>query len=214
MAAMIDANQLSRDKERLAEILSADEYAVRSGEGESWLDPLLEHIVETIARLLRHADVPPGAASTLSGAIIAAALIGLVVLICWLVRRMVRAEQRKAALLARGEHIRTHADCLREAKELGQRGEWREGMRLMFLSLLLYLQERSWIRVETWKTNWEYMDELRDRQPDLEPLFRRHAHAFEQVWYGRKSVDEAVFWRHVSELERQWSGEGQHGDSH
>jgi Domain of unknown function (DUF4129) len=214
MAIMIDVNQLSRDKERLAEILSADEYAVRSGEGKRWLDELLQHIVETIARLLQRADVPPGAASALSGVIIAAAVIGLFALIYWLARRMVRAEKQKAALLSLGEHTRTHADCLREAKELGQRGEWREGMRLLFLSLLVYLQERSWIRVEMWKTNWEYLDELRDRQPDLEPLFRRHAHAFEQAWYGRKSVDEAVFWQHVSELERQWSGEGHHGDRH
>ncbi|MDT3414717.1 hypothetical protein QO009_000561 [Brevibacillus aydinogluensis] len=212
MAAMIDADQLSRDKERLAQILSADEYAVRAEEGKSWLDVLMEPIVEMISRLLKHADVSPGAVSTLSGVIIIAALIGLFVLIIWLISRMVRTVQRKAAPISRGEHIRTHADCLREAKEMGQRGEWREGMRLMFLSLLLYLQEQSWIRVEKWKTNWEYMDELRERQPALEPLFRRHAHAFEQVWYGRKRVEESVFWQHVSELEQQWSGEGQHGD--
>ncbi|MCC0564622.1 DUF4129 domain-containing protein [Brevibacillus borstelensis] len=209
---MIDSELLTQDKERLADILARDEFGEVKKQGKSWLDALFEEILDTIARMLQSADVSPGTASVLSKVIVAAAVIGVIVflLIWW--RRMVRRGPAENQLLAREERIRTYADYLREAKERGQKEDWREGVRYSFLALLSFMQERSWVRIESWKTNWEYLDELQARQPEWETFFRTHARLFEQVWYGRAELAPAAFWESLSELERRLHGEGKHDE--
>ncbi|MEJ8544436.1 DUF4129 domain-containing protein [Brevibacillus borstelensis] len=209
---MIDAELLTRDKERLAEILARDEYGEVKKQGKSWLDTLLEKILDAIARMLQSADVSPGTASVLSKVIVAAAVIGVIAFLFIWWRRMVRRGSGENQLLAREEQIRTYADYLREAKERGQKEDWREGMRYSFLALLSFMQERSWIRIETWKTNWEYLDELQAKKPGWESFFRAQARLFEQVWYGRTELAPAQFWESLSEVERRLNGEGNHDE--
>ncbi|MFP3514225.1 DUF4129 domain-containing protein, partial [Peribacillus sp. SIMBA_075] len=74
-----------------------------------------------------------------------------------------------------GEKIRAYTNYLQDAREQGKEGKWREGERSLFLALLVYMQTKAWIRIEKWKTNWEYADELQLNQPRAEELFRRHA---------------------------------------
>ncbi|USG67694.1 DUF4129 domain-containing protein [Brevibacillus ruminantium] len=207
---MIDPNQLAGDKEKLGEILAREEFQEVERQGKSWLDIILEKILDTISRLLLSADVSPGTAGVLSWVIIMAAIIGIIALLVMWGRRMVRRSRRENPLLVYDERIRTYADYIREAKERGNQGDWREGMRFSFLALLSYMQERSWVHIETWKTNWEYLDELRERKPEWESFFRSHARLFEQVWYGRVALEPAMFWETVNELERRLDGEGAH----
>ncbi|MNI90862.1 hypothetical protein D3C73_1484420 [compost metagenome] len=58
----------------------------------------------------------------------------------------------------------------------------------MFLSVLLLMDERGWIRAEKWKTNREYVDELTDRKPKLCSPFIEGAALFEHVVYGAASA--------------------------
>jgi hypothetical protein len=203
--------QWTEDKQRLNEILSRDEYTQRQGEQESWLETALQYVIDAIAKLFDLTEIPTGTASAASTAILVAAALGLIGVIYWLSRRMVREQRHKQPLLARGENIHSYSDYLKAARDQGQRGEWREGERSLFLALLLYMQKKAWIRVEQWKTNWEYLDEIQANQPTAEELFRRHARTFEQVWYGQKQLDKELFFERLNELESVLREEGRHG---
>jgi len=201
----------SEDKERLVDILSTDEFTQSSKAGEGWIAKVLDHLLELIARVFERVDLPTEAAGTVSTTVVVVAILALLAVIYWASRKLMLHSKKERALFTQGEKIRKHTDYLLEARQLAQREEWREAVRHLFLALLVYLQEKSWIRIEQWKTNWEYMEEIRYNQPAMQEVFRRHARIFEQIWYGQKTIDEQVFWKHVNELEQIWREEGHHG---
>lgn len=209
---MISTSPWVDDKEHLQEILARDEFNVNQGSGTNWIERAIEYFFELIGDLFQWTSIPSGASNLASTIILSIAVVGLIGLIYWLLRRIIWAEKKHQPLFVDGEKIRSHGDYLREAKEQAARGEWREGERSLFLALLVYMQMKSWIRVEKWKTNWEYAEEIEANQPGASMLFGRFAREFDSVWYGQGLVDEAVFWQRVSELEGMWREEGQqHG---
>ncbi|KQL44292.1 hypothetical protein AN963_23060 [Brevibacillus choshinensis] len=201
----------TEDKERLAEILSREEYAHQQGEQGSWLNQLLEPLFRALSRMFELAELPSGTASTVSTIILVLFVMGLLLFLYWLSRRIVREQRLRQPFLAKGEKIRTYTDYLQEARERGHKKEWREGERSLFLALLVYLQKRAWIRVEPWKTNWEYAEEIQLNQPWAVDLFRSHARIFEQVWYGQGAVSEGQFWDRLKHLETICREEGLDG---
>ncbi|MDF2679858.1 MAG: hypothetical protein K0R47_1048 [Brevibacillus sp.] len=201
----------TEDKQKLAEILSREEYAQQQGNQESWLDPLLEPLFHALSRMFELGQLPNGTASTVSTIILVLFVIGLLFFLYWLSRRIVREQRLRQPLLAKGEKIRTYTDYLQEARERGHKNEWREGERSLFLALLVYLQKRAWIRVEPWKTNWEYAEEIQLNQPLAVDLFRMNARVFEQVWYGQGAVSEGQFWERLKQLETFCREEGLDG---
>lgn len=203
----------SKDKERLAEILSSDEFNRQTQEdGQGWMEKAISHVIDLIANLFRVADIPREAAGTVSVTVIVVAIGGLLFLIYWLSRKMVRQQKQARVLLVPGEPLHSPKDYLLEARALGQHTQWREAIRHLFLAMLVYLQQNQWIRIEKWKTNWEYAEELQYRHPDVRELFRRHARSFEQAWYGQEEIDPQLFWQHFSEIEKLLGEEGtRHG---
>ena len=202
---------LVQDKERLQEILSQDEFSRHQSESENLLQKGIRYLIEWIAKLFEWTEIPAGASSTISTSFLILAGLGLVFVIYWLTKRIVWEQKRQQALFVHGEKIRAYTDYLRDARELGKEGKWREGERSLFLALLVFMQTKAWIRIEKWKTNWEYADELQLNQPRAEELFRRHARTFDQVWYGQAVIDETLFWERLKELEVFCREEGQHG---
>ena len=70
-------------------------------------------------------------------------------------------------------------------------GEFRLGLRALFLAILALLAVRRFIVVERWKSNSDYEKELRRKaknRPDLLALFVQSRLGFERCWYGRESV--------------------------
>ncbi|QRG65608.1 DUF4129 domain-containing protein [Brevibacillus choshinensis] len=201
----------TEDKERLAEILSREEYAHHDGSQENWLYQLLKPLLEAISRMFELGQLPKGTASTISTVVLVVFVIGLLFFLYWLSSRMVHEQRRRQPFLTKGEKIRTYSDYLREARDFGNRHEWRDGERSLFLALLIYLQRRAWIRVEPWKTNWEYAEEIQLNQPQAEELFRMNARIFEQVWYGKEAVNERGFWERLKHLETFCEEEGLDG---
>ncbi|MCM3079863.1 DUF4129 domain-containing protein [Brevibacillus invocatus] len=202
----------SKDKERLVEILSSDEFNRQSQEGAGWIEKAINHLIEMIAKLFQVTEIPTEAAGTVSVSVVIVAIGGLLFLIYWLSRKMVLQQKRERTLFVQGEKIRSYSDYLNEARQLGQQAEWREAVRHLFLALLVYLQWKKWIRIEKWKTNWEYADEIQYNYPAAQDLFRRHARSFEQVWYGQEEIDQQLFWQQLQELEKLLGEEGhRHG---
>lgn len=199
------------DKERLTEILSREEYAHQEGSQGSWITQLLDPVLDALSRMFELGELPRGTANTVSTVILVLFVLGLLIFLYGLSRRMVHEQRRRQPFLAKGEKILTYSDYLLEARELGNRREWREGERALFLALLIYLQRRAWIRVEPWKTNWEYAEEIQLNHPQAEDLFRMNARIFEQVWYGKGAVSEGQFWERLTQLEMFCREEGLDG---
>ncbi|MGN7470329.1 DUF4129 domain-containing protein [Brevibacillus sp. SAFN-007a] len=206
---MNSTNPWAADKEHLQEILQRDEFHSLQGEGQNWLEKVIDSLLDWLSRLFSWSDIPAGAATTTSTMVLLVGGLLLFVVIFRLFRRMMWEQKRTASLFVHGENIRAQADYLREAEACAARGEWRESERFLFVALLVYMQKQSWIRMEQWKTNWEYAAEIAANHPEAEGLFRRFAQAFEQAWYGQVAVDPADLQERIRELARILDREGQ-----
>ena len=92
------------------------------------------------------------------------------------------------------------------ARDFLSRGEWRLAVRAMFLAALAHLATRDCLTIALYKSNREYLAELRRRAHDREGLltaFQANVRSFEEVWYGMHPLTEerlAAFKRHQEAL--------------
>jgi hypothetical protein len=91
------------------------------------------------------------------------------------------------------------------AADLLARKEYRQALRAYYLSILAQLGDHGRIVITRYKSNREYLEELKRRthvEPELFSLFERCMGAFESAWYGMHAVAEDQMDRFVSDQER------------
>ena len=143
---------------------------------------------------------PPGAVLHWSVYAIIGALIALVVLFVWHLRRArikpartpaaggmavsLADEDLPAGRLAEDEWITLAETCARD-------GDYRAALRALYLANLAWLGRHEWIAIHPGKTNREYEMEVRRRArdfPEARALFAANILSFERAWYGKHSV--------------------------
>ncbi|NPV91973.1 MAG: DUF4129 domain-containing protein [Firmicutes bacterium] len=201
-----DASSVEKDRELLKEILSRDEFTVYYRQSKNAFSELLERFFNWLGE--RFPDVPldglvtEGGITAVSWVLVAVAAVLLLLVIYWLVRQVRRQRRVKPGVWqSGGELVRDYSYYLGKAREFGSQGEWREGIRHAFLLLLFFMDRREWVRVERWKTNFEYGLELRDRNRAWYEWFRGMAVVFERAWYGKLPVSAGDFERYLGEIE-------------
>lgn len=193
---MINAfiTSLQDDKEQLLDILKHDEYtayeAKKNGSLWSWLEP----VFRKIKSWLPHFEVSDSVTDWLTVGV-AILLLGIAAFaIYWFVKQIIWQKRvRSEAYLPQGQVSRSYRYYWQQAADLRGAGDWREGVRSVFLSLLFYMEDARLIRVEKWKTNWEYAEELAGTASSLVPLFQDSSLLFERIWYGKEAVTEQLF---------------------
>ncbi|MBP1966899.1 DUF4129 domain-containing protein [Paenibacillus aceris] len=193
---MINAfiTSLQDDKEQLLDILKQDEYtayeAQKNGSLWSWLEP----VFRKIKSWLPHFEVSDSVTDWLTVGL-AILLLGIAAFaIYWFVKQIIWQKRvRSEAYLTQGQVSRSYRYYWQQAADLRGAGDWREGVRSVFLSLLFYMEDARLIRVEKWKTNWEYAEELTGTASSLVPLFQDSSLLFERIWYGKEAVTEQQF---------------------
>lgn len=193
---MIDRSELLEDKQRLGEILSRDEFTRYAHEQSSspskgWWEALLDWVIDLFPSF-------PGAEGMVSVGlflVLGAVLAALFWAIYWFSRQIVfhgniRRYQTPVGL---SEMALTYEQYAAMAKAAHAEGKIRESIRCSYLSLLFYMERAGWIRIEKWKTDWDYRDELERSRANAVPYFQRSALLFERVWYGHEPVDEDSF---------------------
>jgi hypothetical protein len=191
---MNSLQQLSEDKEMLKAILSRDEYTAYTKKDHSSFWDLLKPVWRKLRSLFPDFHVPKGTGTLLSYGILIIVLALAALAIYWFSKQIIRQGRiRTASYLPEGEISRSYTYYWQQAAEHGGSGAWREGIRFVFLTLLFYLEAQRLLRVETWKTNWEYASELSGSDPDLVRLFQDCSLLFEQIWYGNEETTETVF---------------------
>ena len=173
---------------------------------------VLRSIVDAIARLIDwlrenlsspskiETGSPPGWALHWSVYAIIAALLALVAVIVW---RLRRAKTKSARILAAGgvavslQDENLLADRLPEeewialAENCAREGDYRAALRALYLANLAWLGRNQWIAIHPGKTNREYELEVRRRArefPEARALFAVNVASFERAWYGKHGV--------------------------
>lgn len=182
------------DKEQLQQILEKEEYTAyetrKDGSIWAWLEPVWRKIKSWLPDFKVSDSVTDW--MTAGVAILLIGLVGFA--IYWFVKQIVWQKRiRSETYLPEGEISRSYRYYWEQATELRAAEAWREGVRAVFLSLLFYMEDARMIRVEKWKTNWEYAEELERSASSLVPLFHESSLLFERIWYGKESVTEGQF---------------------
>jgi hypothetical protein len=196
--------------ERLNQILSNPPFGQperpprEPGPFERFLEWLFEQLLGWLEPV---GEVAEGAAQTNPDAVswifvALGALLVVVVLVIW-IRGMRRSLAPPAARLADPsdpEANLTPTDARDQARARAAQGDYRTATRLLYLSALLWLDERRALRYERHLTNHEYLQRLADR-PALRGRLQPVIETFDRVWYGRQPLDAAAF----ADYERQVS---------
>jgi hypothetical protein len=188
------ATSLQEDKEQLEQILKQDEYTAyevtNKGSFWAWLKPVLRKI----RSLLPDFQVSDSVTDWLTIGVVVLLLGIAAFAIYWFLKQIIWQKRiRSEAYLPKGELSRSYRFYWQQAAELREAGDWSEGVRSVFLSLLFFLEDERMIRVEKWKTNWEYAEELAGSASLLVPLFQDSSLLFERIWYGKEAVTEQQF---------------------
>lgn len=80
-----------------------------------------------------------------------------------------------------------------ELAQARQQGDYRRGVRLLYIYTLKKLTDRQLIRWRPGKTNHDYQVELRGTP--LQAGFERLSYYYEYAWYGNFPTDEAMYQR-------------------
>jgi hypothetical protein len=106
------------------------------------------------------------------------------------VRRTVAAEARVRAEVEEEETI-TAQEASDRAKAAVQAGDYRAATRHLYLSTLLWLEERGVVRYDRSRTNREYLQQMRGKPSH--DAFVPVVETFERVWYGKRPLDADDF---------------------
>ncbi|MFC0211269.1 DUF4129 domain-containing protein [Paenibacillus chartarius] len=204
-----ESTAVQEELEQLESILSREEYTVylRQAKGDGF--DLFEWIGRQLSKLFPTFELPPGTGKAFEYAVYIALLAIIVIAIVWLSRQLVRRGRIRAwAELQEEAAGRSPQQYLELAQQLAADGKLREAVRSGFLALLLELERQTRLKIEGWKTNWDYAEELRRSDAEAEVRFREAAALFDRSWYGYGAVTAGEYeelYKLVTELMR--SGE-------
>jgi hypothetical protein len=152
-----------------------------------WLGRMLESIFFPVGRAAAGVATP-GLAWVLAGI----GLLALLLVILYLVRGLWNARVVEAAPDADPEANLTSRQAIDQAGQLARSGDYRTGVRFLYLAALLRLDERGLLRYDRALTNREYLERLRDN-PALQASLAQVVDTFDRVWYGSAALDQAAF---------------------
>jgi hypothetical protein len=160
-----------------------------------WVGRVLEALLRPVGTATRPAGEALGWVILAIGGLLLAGVIGYLLLG---LRRSMAAEARAAD--EDPEAGLTARIALDQASEIARGGDYRAAMRYLYLSALLWLDERDLLRYDRALTNREYLDRLRDNVT-LHERLRPVVETFDRVWYGHAPLDAQSFVAYRAQVE-------------
>jgi hypothetical protein len=90
--------------------------------------------------------------------------------------------------------------ALQRAQSLASGGDYRQAVRYLYLSTILFLEEAGRLRRDRSLTNREYLRQVAD-QPDVAALLLAVVTTFDRVWYGFAPLDAAAYEDFVQQVQ-------------
>lgn len=146
----------------------------------------------------------------LSNGIVIIGTIILIILIIMLIMSMRKIiYKNKNVKKIYGEKINntTTAEGLREkSREFKEGGDYREAVRLEFISLLVKMNEKNLLYIDEAMTNSEMIQVLKAKGFKQIGLFQKLTHLFNEVWFGHKNIHEKEYDLWERNMEELWNG--------
>ncbi|SNS59991.1 hypothetical protein SAMN05446037_101428 [Anaerovirgula multivorans] len=90
----------------------------------------------------------------------------------------------------------TYEGLYKKALHRENEGKFRHAIRLYFISVLLYMNEKSLWFLDDSKTNYEIAISLKEKGFKKTNNFKSMGDYFEYIWYGNKQIDSVNFSRY------------------
>jgi hypothetical protein len=214
LGALIDARALPASSapadalERLDRLLAAPPFDRPDDRPElqtpQWLVDFfawLEQLIETILRPLEVEVVPPVAADVIAWAVILTGIALVLGVILYLLINLRRGIVRDVRIATEGDDpVPTASEAFDQASVLARDGDYRAAVRSLYLSALLWLDERDLLRYNRALTNREYLERARGN-PVLLARLTPVIETFDQIWYGHMPVDASSFAAYRQQIE-------------
>jgi hypothetical protein len=190
---------------RLDAIMTNPPYAQRQQNTNNWT--FFQNLFRAIERFfdgLFSSVSTPSISNPFSGdALLWIGIIFLVALVLYAVWRLRAIFVRDAKLKPVDWEEEIDAkEALDHAGEMASKGNYRDAMRYLYLSALLWLDEKQYLRYDRALTNREYLERIRDNA-ELSAKLRPIVDTFDRVWYGHNELtadDYAQYRRQIDTL--------------
>ena len=127
-------------------------------------------------------------------------VLGIVVYAIRGVRQAVVRDAKARDEAALDEAQISAGEALDRAHAEARSGDYRTAVRYLYLSSLLWLDERKLLRYDRSLTNREYLQRA-DANPALQERLAPVVGTFERVWYGRRELEEADFLAYEKQID-------------
>lgn len=195
-------------RRKIENILSSREFS-RSEDGRSILDVIADYVRQVFTWFkermealqlpdenlnIPQAGMSPGAVLLLKviGIILLAAVIFILLFFVFRnLRFSKRVKEREDALLI--SELKDVNAVEEKALHFYRQGDYRQGLRYLYISLILKLNAWDVIKIDKSKTNRQYMNEVKYSGYSRYDEILGFTHAFNLYWYGKKHIDSGVF---------------------
>ena len=203
-------NHSDEIKKQLETILAGEEYQAYYKQHENflmqWLEKIVRWLIEFISELFPGTGVSENTFRWISYALILLFFIVLFILLVVFIRRFVRRKEVKTTPFGTHKEFSMSAkEHVKTAEKYAGKGDYRQGIRYLFLALLLYLNEKEWLKARPWKTNGEYYDELMEVSPPFAEGFHVLSGIFDESFYGGRSTNRENY-NHFYQQVKEWIG--------
>jgi hypothetical protein len=188
----------SESHARLEEVFRAREFQdLEEVKDPAWLVLLKELLTRVMDWLGRHRGPIGAAGAWLEYVFYGVVLAGLVLLVFWIVRSLGPVGWRFRDLKIKSDLERKASRLdwqgLREESRLqGEKSEYREAIRLFFISVLMEGHERGWWVYRREATNREHLIRVEASSQRREALGQM-IQVYENAWYGHESPGKEAF---------------------
>lgn len=187
--------------QQLNDILNNPPFAERVND-TSWIDGFLNWLGRVLDSFLRPISPAVGRGGEVTAWVLG--IVGVILLLAVVAYLLLGLRRNLVANAKRAgddpETNLTAKTALEQASDLARGGDHRTAMRYLYLSALLWLDERDLLRYDRALTNREYLDRVREN-PALRGKLAPIVETFDRVWYGHVPLDDADFAAYKAQVE-------------
>lgn len=178
-----------RARKALKEILSSDEFKPVEPNIPWWIR-LIEKFFDLIPSGIRnHRWI----GTLVEWVLIALTALAVILFLFYVAKRFRKLPSFDHEIAINSSYRMDPQDMRKQAYEYYDTGDYRQAIRYLYLSLLLYMNKANFIVYESGKTDGEYIREIKENTIEIYESFASLAKFFQRKWYGAEESTKGDF---------------------